>query len=173
MTDQEEWRPAPGVEHYEVSSLGRVRTRLTASGVPRVLTGSVGARGYTQLRPSAARPPVRLHRLVCEAFHGPAPEGCRLVRHLDDNKQNNRPENLAWGTDLDNYRDGVRNGVMRELPPRKRLFSLERVAAMREAHAAGRSINSLAKEAGVSQQSLTPVIKGHHYRDAPMPASVQ
>jgi len=40
-------------------------------------------------------------RLVCEAFHGPAPAGT-VCMHLDENPLNNRPENLAWGTQKEN-----------------------------------------------------------------------
>ncbi len=36
----------------------------------------------------------RLHRLICEAFHGPCPEG-QECRHLDGDPSNNRPENLV------------------------------------------------------------------------------
>lgn len=44
----------------------------------------------------------KVHRLVCEAFHGPAPEGKNVVIHLDENALNNRPENLKWGTQKEN-----------------------------------------------------------------------
>lgn len=52
-----------------------------------------------------------VHRIVCEAFNGPAPVGCNTVRHLDDVKHNNVPDNLAWGTQADNMADAVRNGT--------------------------------------------------------------
>lgn len=51
-----------------------------------------------------------VHRLVCSGFHGPAPEGKPIVRHLDGDRFNNRPENLAWGTSSENARDTVRHG---------------------------------------------------------------
>jgi len=40
----------------------------------------------------------KVHRLVCEAFHGPAPEGKNIVLHLDEDATNNKPCNLRWGT---------------------------------------------------------------------------
>jgi hypothetical protein len=43
----------------------------------------------------------RIARLVCEAFHGPAPEGA-VCMHLDENAANNKAENLAWGTQKEN-----------------------------------------------------------------------
>lgn len=44
----------------------------------------------------------KVHRLICEAFHGPAPEGKPVVLHLNENSLDNRPENLRWGTQKEN-----------------------------------------------------------------------
>src|SRR3990167_2227261 len=52
---------------------------------------------------------LSVHRLVCEAFHGPCPPG-NLARHLNDIKGDNRAINLAWGTRCDNWADAKRNG---------------------------------------------------------------
>lgn len=45
---------------------------------------------------------LKIHRLVCEAFHGSAPFSRAVVIHLDENALNNRPENLRWGTQKEN-----------------------------------------------------------------------
>lgn len=45
---------------------------------------------------------VRVHQVVCTAFHGPAPEDNMVVDHKDTNRCNNRPENLQWVTRLEN-----------------------------------------------------------------------
>lgn len=47
------------------------------------------------------RKTYKIARLICEAFHGPAPKGT-VCMHLDENPKNNRPENLAWGTQKEN-----------------------------------------------------------------------
>ena len=44
----------------------------------------------------------KVHRLVCEAFHGPQPEGKPVVLHLNEDALDNRPENLRWGTQKEN-----------------------------------------------------------------------
>ena len=44
-----------------------------------------------------------IHRLVCEEHHGPAPEGMEVL-HLDDDKTNNDPANLRWGTRSENMK---------------------------------------------------------------------
>ena len=44
------------------------------------------------------------------AFRGETPEGLE-IRHLNDDKDDNRLENLAFGTSSDNMHDRVRNGI--------------------------------------------------------------
>lgn len=44
---------------------------------------------------------LKVHRLVCEAFNGP-PEDGRVCMHLNEDSSDNRPENLAWGTQMEN-----------------------------------------------------------------------
>jgi hypothetical protein len=44
----------------------------------------------------------KIHRLVCEAFHGPPPFPGAVVIHLDEDALNNRPSNLRWGTQKEN-----------------------------------------------------------------------
>ena len=50
-----------------------------------------------------------VHRLVAEAFL-PNPNNHPIVRHLDDDADNNNAENLAWGTQQDNLRDMRKSG---------------------------------------------------------------
>lgn len=50
-----------------------------------------------------------IHRLVAETFIHNA-NNDPIVRHLDDDVNNNHVDNLAWGTQLDNHYDCVRNG---------------------------------------------------------------
>lgn len=45
---------------------------------------------------------IKVHRAVCETFHGNAPIGKNVVIHIDEDATNNRPENLKWGTQKEN-----------------------------------------------------------------------
>lgn len=52
-----------------------------------------------------------LHQLICRAFHGPPKPG-QVVLHKDNDRTNNRPSNLKWGTQAENiqrtYDDGLK-----------------------------------------------------------------
>ena len=43
----------------------------------------------------------KVARLICEAFHG-LPKDEQVCMHLDENSRNNKPENLAWGSQKQN-----------------------------------------------------------------------
>lgn len=53
-----------------------------------------------------------VHRLILETFKG-NPQNYPVARHLDDDRDNNRLENLVWGTQKDNHDDAVRNRTYR------------------------------------------------------------
>lgn len=55
-----------------------------------------------------------VHRLVLEAFVGPAPEGYQGL-HWDDDVDNNCLTNLRWGTLSENQYDAVRTGHHRAI----------------------------------------------------------
>lgn len=44
----------------------------------------------------------RVARLVCEAFHGRAPQNKPCCLHIDEDSANNTPKNLKWGTQKEN-----------------------------------------------------------------------
>ena len=119
MPTSEEWRQVPeGEGVYEVSNLGRVRTNdrhvIDKRGIRLFFPGKYlkaapdPTTGYPRVR--VFRKAHYVHRLVCEAFHGPAPEGKTQVSHWDGDKENNRAENLRWASSKDNAQDTIRQG---------------------------------------------------------------
>ena len=113
-----EWRPVVGWETaYLISDLGDVwslprnRAGRGSPGKNGLLKHSLDKDGYHEVCLSANGHKKRrsIHKLVAEAFLGPCPPG-QLVRHLNDDKDNNAAINLSYGTDSENKRDAVRNG---------------------------------------------------------------
>lgn len=102
----EEWRPIVGHEgRYEVSSRGRIRW-------VRVKTPYHEKNGYlTTLlaSPGAIHQHALLHRQVAKAFL-PNPDNLPVVNHIDNDRSNNRVENLEWTTYKGNSEHMVRQG---------------------------------------------------------------
>lgn len=110
------WKPVVGYEGaYEVSNMGRVRSiphyvRLVVrSGtVCRRLSPGVllkpGPLADRHVTVAIGRRNSRLvHQLVLEAFVGPRPEGCEVL-HLNHVPDDNRLENLRYGTRSENIK---------------------------------------------------------------------
>lgn len=107
----ETWRPVLGHEEtYAVSDRGRVLS--FHKGLSRFLAGAVDRDGYLCVKLYRNKRPIHrpVHQLVCEAWHGPRPDGLE-VRHLDGEKLNLAPSNLKWGTQSENGFDRVRHGA--------------------------------------------------------------
>lgn len=159
----ETWLPIQQHPGYEVSSLGRVRGIYARGGeriVLKQIPGRSGAEKYARVKIGKKRIPV--HRLVCEIFHGPAPQGKPNVLHFDDDPTNNRAGNLSWGDVLDNAADRVRNGTQAHHDPGTLPFSKltwETARAIRARVSAGERQCDLAVEYGVSRTTVCNVIK--------------
>lgn len=114
MYDRRKMASRKGFPLYEVSDQGRVRSlsREFPRHVGKVLKHAVGRKGHHHvcLSNNGHAKTFSVHILVLEAFVCPRPEGL-IGLHRDDDKTNNRVENLYWGTYSDNLHDSVRNGT--------------------------------------------------------------
>lgn len=112
---KETWKPVVGYEGlYEVSDLGRVRSvnRVLRDGrklTGRLLSPGRDKDGYLQvlLSVDGVRQMCKAHTLVLNAFVGPS--NGQMCRHLNDVKEDNRLDNLVWGTSQENYDDYRKN----------------------------------------------------------------
>jgi hypothetical protein len=125
----EAWVPAAQwPDRYEISNLGRIRSVSRTVGLdynwrgkritrtlkvaPKILSVRVGRSGYldaTLSFPGQVSRTYAVHCLVCEAFHGPRPDGHQAL-HKNDNRSDARADNLYWGTRKQNAEDAWNNG---------------------------------------------------------------
>lgn len=158
---------------YDISEDGEVRRitpAKTRGRVPYVVKGRVD-QGYHSAKlvlPNGTKRDSRVHRLVCEAFHG-APERPDLhAAHWDGDRLNNNFKNLRWATvkenvGLDRHRHGRAPCGARN--PRAKLTATD-VAEIREQFT-GRhgQIAALSREYGISYSGMWSVCHGENWKD--------
>ena len=101
---RETWKECVGFPNYQISNIGRIRNKDKImkphnrwDGYYHIgLWGEDGKRHY----------PV-IHRLVALAFL-PNPQNLPLINHKDENRHNNRLDNLEWCDSSYNIRYSLR-----------------------------------------------------------------
>jgi hypothetical protein len=166
---EEIWKPVIGFDDYEVSNLGRVRSHK--QNTARILKPTPQRSGHLQLwlRRDGKTVPVRVHRLVLEAFVSPCPDGC-VGTHKDDDPSNNLLENLEWNTQSNNIRQCVANGRRTQPNPTPtpgllhwgHKLTKEQVLAIRNDN---RSYSAIAKDYGIGTMTAYRCKKRISYKD--------
>lgn len=133
MSDKfpEEWRPVKGYESlYDVSNWGRImsldhwKNNGTGGYIQkgRMLKPVKTKKGYLQVHlcKDGKKKCFRVHRLVWEAFNGIIPDGYE-INHINENKTNNRLDNLNllthkanvnYGTAIERMKEKLTNGKL-------------------------------------------------------------
>lgn len=140
--DGEEWRNVVGFEgKYMVSSYGRVASlsfpiiagALHYCRKPHLLNATNDINGYLSVCLTVSKNKtkrIKVHRLVATAFI-PNPENYNIINHKDEDKRNNRADNLEWCTCAYNIRYG--NGIRKSTETRISTFqNCKRVAQIDE-----------------------------------------
>ncbi len=168
------WKAISDCPTCEVSNFGQVRSRAVRgnggmnrlAATPKILKPVMG-RGYLRvnLRRNGARRLYAVHRLVLEAFIGPAPEGIE-GHHFDGDQTNNALSNLSWGTPKENWEGRRRRGTdsrRYKLMPE----DVERAREVAKTRIADRSRNSVKYEPPVVvsadpiEYRLLPLLDGY------------
>lgn len=116
------WLPIKDYEGlYEVSDQGEIRRVRgpKSKEESKILIPSLhSVNGYPRVALSKNNVVrrVRVHKIVLETFVGPRELG-QCARHLNDDRQDNRLDNLKWGSYKENYMDSHKNGVWRPRGP--------------------------------------------------------
>lgn len=154
-------------EAYAVNNLGEIRGRK--GGILkqfkmkqyRFNMDRPNKYNYVSLRRSADKSsyPVRVAPLICIAFHGPRPEGLQVL-HIDENQDNNRPENLKWGTQSENIKASYRHGQRRPRRSRRHPLTVDQWNKIWELHAQGMSQVRIGFVVGCHNSAVSKILSG-------------
>jgi hypothetical protein len=100
------WREIPDYPKYECSATGFVRNKRTR----KILVPYQNAAGYLRVKLGGKN--IFIHRLVWLTHIGPTPEvleGTLVIDHVDNNRLNNRLDNLQLLTPSENIKKGIKD----------------------------------------------------------------
>ena len=156
----------PNFPNYSITKGGRVwshkpkkwlKPKLSSNG--RYLFVNLG-RKHT----------CNIHRLVLETYVGPCPKGMEC-RHLNGNGQDNRLENLCWGTRSENRQDSIQHGTQPkpwlgkygEQSPTSKLSNYQRRMILYQYATGLFSQNELAQEYKICRSVINHLIIGRSW----------
>ena len=153
----EQWKDVNGYEGlYSVSDQGRVRSEITKDGNGnKLILGQHNRDGYRMVflkKDDEKKKDLRVHQLVAKAFiPNPDPENYKMVNHINEDRSDNRVENLEWCDAKHNNNCGTvnerRSKTLREkslLKKRIQCYDKENGSFIREfssSHEAAREMN--------------------------------
>lgn len=114
----ETWADIPGHPGYQASTYGRIRSIerdvVDVNGhvrhhQGRILRPSVAKRGHLRVNVGQAKT-YGVHQLVALTYIGPCPPGLEVRHTPNPDPADNRPENLQYGTRVENMADMARDG---------------------------------------------------------------
>jgi len=156
------FKPVLGYESlYQVGDDGQVIRSCSgpATWEGRALKQSTAKTGYkvVGLTKNGKTRIFTVHTLVLEAFVGKKPDGMECL-HADGSRDNNRVENLSWGTRMENIRDKIKHGRSGN----KITSSI--VSEIKERIAKGVDMGaSIAKMYGVSESTICDIKAGRYW----------
>ena len=169
----ESWKKIPGFPDYSVSDFGRVRRDTPSRCRPNpggVLKPRAGTKGhlYVNLRRDNKAHSKYVHRLVLEAFVGPAPEEAPCAAHGNGDPSDNQLKNLRWASHAENSADSIRHGTSKRPSGTKHVrakLNAKIIQEAREMHFGGASMRAIGRHFGVAHNTISDAINGRSYRD--------
>ena len=164
------FKPIPGWEGLYAAGTDGLIYRMDR-GEPAALSGSPTSKGYLTVSLSRGQAETHaVYKLVCEAYYGSPPFDGAQVRHMDGEQTNNRPENLDWGSQEQNWQDRKVHG--RGMGQDHHAAKLT-PAAVEVIKASASSQRELAREFGVSQATIWEAKHGRSWAEhAPEPRNM-
>lgn len=110
---------------------------------------------------------IRRHILVCETFNGLNTNGY-IVRHLNGNPGDDRPENLSWGTQKENCNDTIKhNRTTKGEKNKQAKLNSSQVIEIRNRWKNNESPTFLAKEFNVSVSNIQDIVRYRTWKHLP------
>ncbi len=152
------WKPVPGMDRYEVSNHGRVKTNKRR---PRILKQFVDHRGYqiVILKNGLRNKSFAVHRLVMISFVGPRPDGMEC-RHLDSDHTNNKLSNLAYGTRQENELDRSMHRMNNPGVSKVGKLTKDDVLSIRQRATDGEAYEIIAKDYSINPSCISEAARG-------------
>lgn len=192
---QEEWRPVPDEDGYEVSSFGRVRSldrtayrfrfgkmtsmirkgmilglALDKDGYPTFCGRKIGhSKDIDGTSKNKTR--YKVSRVVCLVFNGPPPSIMHVhAAHLDGNPLNNLASNLIWATVPQNASHRVLHGTDRRGSKSRnaKISSDDLIVGIFSAYANGESSRSIARRFEVGYGQILTIIWREQWKHVPI-----
>ena len=156
------WKDIEGYDHkYQVSNLGRVRSVYHVDELGRFQKGKIlkprPVKGGYLSRHIRKYKDIKVHRAVALAFVPGYFEGAE-VNHIDENRQNNRWDNLEWVTSKQNANHGTRNEKLRKIGEDKFGKPTEQYSPEGELISILPSESAAARVAGVTVRRIQKVL---------------
>lgn len=171
----EVWKEIPEYDgKYYVSSYGRVKVIYKwAKNKEKILSPMINKDGYYQVNLSLKKKVKhhRVHRLVAEAFVS-NPNKYPMINHKDENKSNNKAENLEWCDHIYNIRYGTR--TKRCFETKRKNHSFHRVLTREQAYEIRKTcvpydvaygIKQTAKKYGVSTTIISNIVHNKAWKE--------
>jgi len=98
--------------------------------------------------------PTRVHRIVCETFHGTSRSDRIFVDHIDEHKNNNKASNLKWVTASENCQAYYKNN------PSVR-HSQTTIAKVKKLLNKGWTNDRIAQKVGMSDSNVSQIKLGN------------
>lgn len=151
----EEWKDIEGYPNYMVSNLGRVKS--LKFGKEKILKSRKNNDGYLYINlcKEGKKKTHTIHRLVAQAFL-PNPNNLPEVNHKDEDKTNNRIENIEYCDRKYNINYGNRNEKMAKSLSKPILQFTKEMELVRK----WESATDASRVLGINQGDICSCLKG-------------
>lgn len=150
------WYDLPGFPNHQGSLRGEIRHKRKHN----ILKPHIDKDDYQVLSLGNVNN-VKVHRVLCEAFYGPAPKEKTQVNHIDCNRQNNHFMNLEWSSPSENIKWGVYKGNIDPTKGLKRASEINpKPVRISETGQVFNSVKECGEYFGVSANRISRVLVG-------------